>query len=192
MTDHTPLTEQQLADIESALPRLREYTEQSDAVSLVANAVPVLLAVVRRLEGQRKFLVDQLAKKDAESGAGDRALREFLNGQDEPAPSPAVADAPDPTPLRWGLNDVMWGDDDSVTVLLSGPDGEPFWLELDAERAAVLRQDLAGPEGAPEAAVDESGTSPCGHDDYHGPHEWADRPGTWCSGISYADDEPTP
>lgn len=39
----------------------------------------------------------------------------------------------------------MWGDDDSVTVLLSGPNGEPYWLELDADRAAALRRDLAGP-----------------------------------------------
>ena len=62
-------------------------------------------------------------------------------------PGATLADAPDPTPLRWGLNDVMWGDDDSVIVLLSGPDGEPYWLELDAERAAALRQDLAGPDG---------------------------------------------
>jgi hypothetical protein len=59
--------------------------------------------------------------------------------------STAIADADNPTPLRWGLNDVMWGDDDSVTVLLSGPDREPYWLELDPERAAVLREDLAGP-----------------------------------------------
>lgn len=58
-----------------------------------------------------------------------------------------LADADNPTQLRWGLNEVMWGDDDSVIVLLSGPDGEPYWLELDAERTAVLRGDLAGPEG---------------------------------------------
>jgi hypothetical protein len=64
------------------------------------------------------------------------------------APGASIADAPNPTQLRWGLNDVMWGDDDSVIVLLSGPDGEPYWLELDKERAAVLRQDLAGPDGA--------------------------------------------
>lgn len=51
-----------------------------------------------------------------------------------------------PTPLRWGLDDVMWGDDDSVTVLLSGPDREPYVLELDADRAASLRGVLAGPE----------------------------------------------
>jgi hypothetical protein len=44
----------------------------------------------------------------------------------------------------------MWGDDDSVIVMLSGPDREPYWLELDQERAAVLRQNLAGPDGEPE------------------------------------------
>ena len=56
-----------------------------------------------------------------------------------------LAAATNPTPLRWGFNDVLWGDDDTVTVLLSGPEGEPYWLELDPERATVLRQDLAGP-----------------------------------------------
>jgi hypothetical protein len=68
----------------------------------------------------------------------------------EDASPPAVenlAAADNPTPLRWGLDDVLWGDDDSVIVLMSGPDLEPYWLELDQERAAVLRQNLAGPEG---------------------------------------------
>lgn len=92
----------------------------------------------------------------------------------------------EPVQLRWGLNDVMWGDDDTVTVMLSGPDGEPYRLELDPERAAVLREDLAGPDGAPEP---DTGTTPCGHDDYHDPHEWADRPHIWCPGISYDDEE---
>jgi len=105
----------------------------------------------------------------------------------------ALASTDDPTRLRWGLDDVMWGDDDSVIVMLSGPDGEPYWLELDAGRAAVLRQDLAGPDGEQLAAdggedQPETGTPPCGHDDYHDSHEWADRPGVWCPGIGY--DEP--
>lgn len=56
-----------------------------------------------------------------------------------------LAAADNPTRLRWGLNDVLWGDDDTVIVLLSGPDREPYWLELEADRAAVLREDLAGP-----------------------------------------------
>ncbi|MEW2302027.1 hypothetical protein AB0958_18975 [Streptomyces sp. NPDC006655] len=55
------------------------------------------------------------------------------------------AEADNPTPLRWGLHDILWGDDDSVTLCLSGPDGEPYWLELGPERAAVMRDDLRGP-----------------------------------------------
>ncbi|MER5715761.1 hypothetical protein [Streptomyces sp. NPDC002132] len=42
--------------------------------------IDVLLAEVRRLKHQRKYLITQLAKKDAESGDGERALREFLTG----------------------------------------------------------------------------------------------------------------
>lgn len=56
---------------------------------------------------------------------------------------PTTAD--DPVRLRWGLNDVLWGDDDTVIVCMTGPGREPYWLELDPEQAAVLRQDLAGP-----------------------------------------------
>jgi hypothetical protein len=69
---------------------------------------------------------------------------------------PTIAD--DPTPLRWGLGDVLWGDDDTVIVCLSGPDREPYWLELDAERAAALRDDLAAPavgQPAEAQAADE-------------------------------------
>jgi hypothetical protein len=93
----------------------------------------------------------------------DTSLREFLvneavnwlgaavaAGLMPPADSStAIADADNPTQLRWGLDDVQWGDDDSVIVMLSGPDREPYWLELDQERAAVLRQNLAGPAAAP-------------------------------------------
>ncbi|MGW0536339.1 hypothetical protein [Streptomyces sp. NPDC003032] len=62
----------------------------------------------------------------------------------------AIVDADNPTPLRWGLNDVQWGDDGSVAVMLSGLDREPYWLELDQEQAAVLRKDLTGPDGNPK------------------------------------------
>ncbi|MBW8740736.1 MAG: hypothetical protein JF621_27710 [Streptomyces turgidiscabies] len=64
-----------------------------------------------------------------------------------------LAAADNPTPLRWGLNDVLWSDN-SVIVMMSGPDREPYWLELDPERAAVLREDLAGPDGAPSPERD--------------------------------------
>jgi hypothetical protein len=62
------------------------------------------------------------------------------------APTPTPQPEADPVPLRWGLDDVMYGDDDSTTILLSGPDGAPYWLELGSERTTALRQALAGPE----------------------------------------------
>lgn len=65
-----------------------------------------------------------------------------------------LASADNPTQLRWGLNDVLRCDDDRVIVMLSGPDLEAYWLELDPERAAVLREDLAGPDGAPSPERD--------------------------------------
>jgi hypothetical protein len=63
---------------------------------------------------------------------------------DETAADPTTAD--DPVPLRWGLNDVLYGDDDTITVCLSGPDREPYRLELAPDQAAALRNDLADPD----------------------------------------------
>uniref|UniRef100_UPI0008049A4B hypothetical protein n=1 Tax=unclassified Streptomyces TaxID=2593676 RepID=UPI0008049A4B len=58
----------------------------------------------------------------------------------------------EPIQLRWGLDDVMYGDDDTTTVVLSGPGGEPYWVELDPERTAALRNALAGPESTAQPA----------------------------------------
>lgn len=65
------------------------------------------------------------------------------------APTATPQPEADPVPLRWGLDDVMYGDDDTTTLLLSGPDLEPYWLELDLERTAALQDCLTGP-GEPE------------------------------------------
>ncbi|MFE7328045.1 hypothetical protein ACFU8W_24240 [Streptomyces sp. NPDC057565] len=96
---------------------------------------------LERLRAQCRYLIGQLAKRDTHGGDSDRALREFLGADD----TPDLAAADNPTRLRWGLDDVLWGDDGTATVLLSGPQGEPYWLELGVERAAALRQNLAGP-----------------------------------------------
>jgi hypothetical protein len=96
----------------------------------------------------------------------DASLREFLINEAASWVKAAVAAgialpttedlaaADNPTHLRWGLNDVLRSGDDSVIVMLSGPDREPYWLELDPERAAALREDLAGPDGAPSPERD--------------------------------------
>lgn len=90
--------------------------------------------------------MEEMAASLARDGFGPDEIANMLGGITEAATDIAAAD--NPTPLRWGLNDVLWGDDDTVTVLLSGPEREPYWLELDPERAAVLREDLAGPPAA--------------------------------------------
>ncbi|WP_329215140.1 hypothetical protein OG352_06125 [Streptomyces sp. NBC_01485] len=58
--------------------------QRQDIHDLVeARAVlPALVAEVRRLQRQRKYLIAQLAKRDAEPGRGDTALREFLAGEE--------------------------------------------------------------------------------------------------------------
>jgi len=90
---------------------------------------------------------------------------------EQPAPTTA-----DPAPLRWGLDDIEHGDDDSVTVLLSGPDGRPYRLELDPGRAVALRGALAGFEGDVAHVVADDSDDPEHVDDCPGC-------GPGCSGI---------
>jgi hypothetical protein len=115
----------------------------------------VIKAALRVIEGTHYQRADD-PHADAEQQYGQeqlalaaRALVQAVDRMDPDAMPvgwmPDVAAADNPTHLRWGLNDVLWGDDDKVTVCLSGPDREPYWLELEPDRAAVLRQDLAGP-----------------------------------------------
>lgn len=82
-------------------PTHREWTAEEDWGQVQADAefiahaaedVRALLACVRRLQGQRKYLIGQLAKRDAETGRGDEALREFLTG--EPTEDGPAADLP--------------------------------------------------------------------------------------------------
>lgn len=47
----------------------------------------------------------------------------------------------------------------------------------------------AGRVGDSPPAEDFAGTQPCGHDDYHDPHPWRDRPNVWCPGHSYDDQD---
>lgn len=90
MTDQpTPLTQQQID----------EYAVLAAAAGHIGGkvdpkAVLALAAEVARLKGQRKYLVAQLAKRDAESGRGDVALREFLAA--EPDQDDMAALLPDP------------------------------------------------------------------------------------------------
>ncbi|MFE9391626.1 hypothetical protein [Streptomyces sp. NPDC006784] len=82
----------------------------------------------------------------------------------------------EPTPLRWGLDDTEYGDDDSTTLLLSGPRGEPYVLELDPDRAAALRDNLAGPDAVQQG---NGACERCGEP----PESWC----THCAGCACPD-----
>ena len=64
--------------------RMLDLLELMDdrSAPVISGHLAVLLAEIDRLRAQRQFLLGQLAKKDAESGAGDKALREFLAGEE--------------------------------------------------------------------------------------------------------------
>ncbi|MFM9635916.1 hypothetical protein [Streptomyces turgidiscabies] len=53
----------------------------AEFVAHARTDVPAMAAEIRRLRRQRKYLVGQLAKRDAETGRGDQALKEFLRGE---------------------------------------------------------------------------------------------------------------
>jgi hypothetical protein len=119
--------------------------------------VEAMAAEIRRLRSERDELLRQR----------DRIAMDTIKAVTS-KPEPDIAAADNPTPLRWGLNDVLWGDDDTVTVLLSGPTGEPYWLELGPEAAAVLREDLAGPGGEETHVVADDSSDPEHVDDCPG------------------------
>lgn len=76
-----------------------------------------------------------------------------------------------------------------MRIASQGPDGWPASKEVGPHDVAeVLRELLAVAEN-PGPADDFTGTQPCGHDDYHDPHPWHDRPNTWCPGHSHDDDQ---
>ncbi|AVH59944.1 MULTISPECIES: hypothetical protein [Streptomyces] len=83
MTDRTPLTEQQL-DSYAELA----ITAEHDGIQVDPAVVTRLVDEVRRLQFQCRYLIGQLAKRDAASGRGDRAVREFLTADPGPTVQP--------------------------------------------------------------------------------------------------------
>ncbi|WP_228181320.1 hypothetical protein [Streptomyces anulatus] len=112
-------------------------------LSLTATAEEI------RLHRARPIVEAVLAAMPAPALA---VARQLLGTTETAAPS---VDEQEPVQLRWGLDDVMYGDDDTTTVLLSGPGREPYWVELDPERTGALRDALAGP-AAPPAPADRA------------------------------------
>lgn len=108
-----------------------------------SDARPSRAAVLR--SGAQE-LADRF-ESEGRPGCGDTAdwcadeLRRMADAAEQSEGEPGS-----PTPLHWGLDDAEVGDDDSVTLWLSGSAGEPYALELEPERAAALRE-LLGEDG---------------------------------------------
>lgn len=75
---------------EEQLDRYAELaiTAEHDGIKVDPAAVTVLVDEVRRLQFQCRYLLKQIAKKDAASGEADRKLREFLAGDEPATPAP--------------------------------------------------------------------------------------------------------
>lgn len=138
MTKQT-LSRQQIDDIEAVINAASHLGADIDP-----ETARVLVDEVRRLQQQRKYLLAQLAKRDAESGSGDAALREFLAGEEE-ASTPASGPDTLPAWLHWRF----------------GPHGQP-WSDVPAEdqacwehQARAVRRAVArgGFKAAPAPAV---------------------------------------
>ncbi|PAZ15626.1 hypothetical protein CLM62_12585 [Streptomyces sp. SA15] len=83
------------------------------------------------------------------------------------------------------VGEIFTGDDGHAYL---DPSGQIGHRSASAVGGQALTAFFAAQQDGGEMAERLTGTRPCGHDDYHDPHEWAERPGVWCPGHSC--DEP--
>jgi hypothetical protein len=161
--------------IEARAAHLYEYAQQTgEGDTLAGTDVPALLAEVRRLRAE---LADQQAeteklirwrREDETAMKQMRGTIERLRGEKREFGELAAR---------------------RESELLARRDAPPHvraarYAAAGDEMAASLVRDGFGDD----EIADMLGRRPCGHDDYHDPHEWADRPGVWCPGHSHDDD----
>ncbi|MEU8756251.1 hypothetical protein AB0C88_37765 [Streptomyces chartreusis] len=124
------------------------------------DAVPALLAEVRRLRDEAAPFTDS-----------ERTMLAY-----------ALDEAQEHIWSRDGFTDEDQAAVDSLRARLNAP------------TRPVPAPEAPAPHNTAETAVSgrtggaAGGWGWCGHDDYHDPHEWADKPGTWCPGHSVAED----
>lgn len=117
---------------------LRDIAESGQTELLAEEALNTLAASIN---DHMPADGDEMAASLRRDGFGADEIADMLG------PGVTEGEAVEPVQLRWGLDDVQYGDDGTITVMLSDPARKPYWLELDRELAAVLRANLAGPDG---------------------------------------------
>jgi hypothetical protein len=152
----SPLTNQQLD----------EYAVLAETAAHIGDkvhprVVTELVDEIRRLQTQRRFLTNQLAKRDAASGDADKKLEEFLTGQanEQQSPTP-LTDSRNPAgshePLLWNdadgnllsIHPDTVDDQDLPTVTLQVKDlpGEAF-IHVPQAEVPRLAADLCAAAG---------------------------------------------
>ncbi|MEW1629634.1 hypothetical protein AB0387_19890 [Streptomyces sp. NPDC089173] len=140
------LTLEQVAHLDAALCARREF-RVTDHIGGTLTVLPgstwTTFKGVQQASGDEEFAAVQvvvLMGRLHELRKAFTTVAEYARRSAEPATT-------DPVMLRWGLDDVLLGDDDKTTVLLSDDQRRPYWLELEPERTAALRDALAGLPG---------------------------------------------
>ncbi|MGW5929324.1 hypothetical protein ACWF2L_24195 [Streptomyces anulatus] len=140
------LTIEQVADLDAALCARREH-RVTDHIGDTLTALPGSTWTTFEVTGQGSGDEESAAVRVVVLTGRLHELRKAFTTVAEYARRPAEPATVGPTMLWWGLDDVLLGDDDKTTVLLSDDQRRPYWLELEPERTASLRDALAGPAG---------------------------------------------
>lgn len=135
--------DEQLETIQEAAVALAERGDELRSLRAELDARPSRVEVLREAEALLDTAKDRFPGP-VRAGA-EWAVRTVRRMADDAEQGEQGEQEPgSPTPLRWGLDDAELGDDDLVTLWLSGPDRESYVLELEPERAAALRALLTG------------------------------------------------
>lgn len=213
MSQPEPLTEQQLDEIAGRAAHLHEYACQHDGEgdTLAGEDVPALLADLRRARDRVAELEAYAYGCDAEGcvlphSSWCDAAKKTAAANDGCTCGKPWTGHPQPHAMHcWTVNPPRAEVEEmrkriaelSATVT---PDATPAPTSAPLAAShgpAGDREGETGTEGAAGREADPlpdeefTGTQPCGHDDYHDPHPWADRPDLWCPGIGYDDDQAT-
>lgn len=178
----TPPTDQQLASDDRAIQVLSDQGAQcGDCGDEPGDRV------CPDCEKYRRWYVDAL--RAAGWAPRDEVLREVADMADPAAPEVSFfGGMVGPSVAAWLRMLADRAARDAAPEATSTPlaASQPPEVQTEPETATEA------PEGPPRDPLPDeefTGTQPCGHDDYHSAHPWHDRPGLWCPGHSYDDDQ---
>lgn len=173
----------------------RQHALQADAIATLASkvdrgAVRIFLGTpyyrdamdehrAEVLAEAREIALTEAKRLDAEmsgdAGYGARAVARLLRAE-QPDTAVPLPGSPAHTAEEAALQRSIAAQFPLTTALVAGSPAHA----AGADKPLAL---AAGADDEPEPPV--GGVRPCGHDDYHDAHDWADQPDVWCPGRWY-------